>query len=297
MFLAYRVSRLIWLSLGSLAVAVGLSLLQGEAKPTAIISWLDVTGEGSVAVFSLLWITALLASRPPGRVTTLMLIGLNCFLFSATLDLLDEFYQYPISADWLGMVESIPAAFGMVVMSVALYLWHQEQLALGRQLQRREMSVRQHDLIDPITQLYRAEYWREQAKSCQVSGIDAFVAVVDINHFSQFNQRYGHHEGDRFLREIAQLLIMHVRAVDLVCRYAGDRFVLLLPQISLPEANELCFQLRLSIHHIAFRTGRQTTAIFQSARSVTALLSADTCLDSLLQRLNRQLDEAQRDVA
>jgi len=52
-----------------------------------------------------------------------------------------------------------------------------------------------------------------------------------VVNFSFVNRQYGIVEGDRILREIAHLLLMNIRKTDLVCRYAGDRFVILLPNI------------------------------------------------------------------
>jgi hypothetical protein len=75
-------------------------------------------------------------SRPSGKVTNLLVIGLSLVTFSAILDLFDEFMA-PISAiNWISLFESIPAAIGMFVMTYALYLWHLEQLALNQQLER-----------------------------------------------------------------------------------------------------------------------------------------------------------------
>lgn len=295
--LVLRHAGLLSLTLATLVLAIGLSLLNGTPKAWSVITWLDVVGEGSVAVFAALWILAALASRPPGKVTTMLVTGLNCFLFSATLDLLDEFSSYFASAHWLTVVESIPAAFGMVIMSVALYYWHLEQLALNRQLQRREWDYREHDQIDEITQLYRADYWRSRAHECQRSGNNAYVVILDINNFGRFNARFGIEEGNRFLREIAHLITMNIRACDLACRYAGDRFVLLLPQLTDTQAQELCHQLCCSIRNVAFKCNSQTLAIFNSARAAASPLQPFHELDDVLARLNHQLDDQIRDVA
>ena len=236
-------------------------------------------------------------SRPPGRVTVLLVAGLSFFNFSAMLDVFDEFTFYSDAAHWLSVVESIPAAMGMIVMSIALYCWHQEQLALNKQLQRREMWYRAHDQIDVITQLYRADYWRARAMELQEQGVKAAVVILDINDFSQFNLRYGHAEGDRFLKEISQLIVMNLRAVDLACRYAGDRFVILMPEIAADEASEFAGQLECSIRNVAFRSGGQTTAIFHSVRSVSAQLQQQVTLAEMMAGLNRQLDETSRQAA
>ena len=280
-----------------LGLALTLCVTNGQLKDIAEVEWLDVVGEGSICLLTLCWITAVMISRPPGKVTALLVAGLSFFNFSAMLDVFDEFTFYSDAAHWLSVVESIPAAMGMIVMSMALYWWHQEQLALNKQLQRREMWYRAHDQIDVITQLYRADYWRARAMELQEQGVNAAVVVLDINDFSQFNLRYGHAEGDRFLKEISQLIVMNLRAVDLACRYAGDRFVILMPEIAANEAREFALQLECSIRNVAFRSGGQTTAIFHSVRSVSAQLQQQVTLAEMMAGLNRQLDETSRQAA
>ncbi len=120
------------------ALAVCLAFMFGNAKESTVISGLDIVGEGSIAFLTLAWMLAALASRPPGKVTSLLTVGLGFFLFSVSLDFLDEFFHYPEEAYWLSMIESYPAAVGMVVMTAALYQWHLEQRALNLQLRHRE---------------------------------------------------------------------------------------------------------------------------------------------------------------
>lgn len=280
-----------------LGLAVALCVANGQLKDMAEVEWLDVVGEGSIGLLTLCWITVVMISRPPGTVTVLLVAGLSLFNFSALLDVFDEFSFYSDAAHWLSVVESIPAALGMFVMSIALYLWHQEQLALNKQLQRREMWYRAHHQIDVITQLYRADYWRARAMELQEQGEKAAVVVLDINDFSRFNLHYGHAEGDRFLREISQLIVMNLRAVDLACRYAGDRFVILMPAIAAEEAGEFARQLECSIRNVAFKSGGKTTAIFHSVRSVCGQLKQQSSLAEMMAGLNRQLDETSQQVA
>lgn len=279
------------------ASAIGLNVLHGHPKAMAEIELLDVLGEGSIVLLTLGWIVAALASRPPGKVTTLLILGLNCFMFTAMLDLLDEFQHYNAMSTWLSMIESLPAGVGMVIMSVALHGWHLEQKALNQQLRRREWDYRSHERIDEITHLYRGDYWRERVEAWQQCQQSGFVIVIDINDFSRFNRLYGQSEGDRFLKEVGQLLVMNIREIDLACRYAGDRFVLLMPRITVAEAEEIKQQLCNSIRHVAFRCNRQTTAIFTSARAVSAAVCSETDIDHLLRQLNCQLDEMHIDAA
>ena len=293
----YRQSHLIGASLASLSVAFYLAFSHGEVKPVADIAWLDVLGEGSVMFFALIWIVAAIASRPPGRVTTLMVAGLNCFAFTAILDFLDEVFAYPVATDWLSLFESMPASMGMVIMSVGLLAWHKEQKALNKQLQRREWAFRNHVQIDEVTQLYLADYWRERADDMIASGQDGYALMLDINGFSHFNQNHGYQEGNRFLQEIARLLVMQVRQDDLVCRFAGDRFIVLLPGVSAQFATSIASDIELSVRHLAFKSGGNTTAVFQSLRSALVPLTKAERASDALASLQQQLETSTSCVA
>ena len=279
------------------AIAISLALFLGNPKQRADISGLDIVGEGSIVLLTLAWILAALASRPPGKVTSLLVFGLGFFLFSATLDFLDEFLRYPDDAHWISMIESYPAAVGMVVMTAALYQWHLEQRALNLQLRRREWDYRDHDKIDPITQLYRAEYWKEQIQKLQQFNKSAVLAIIDINNFSLFNQQYGYTEGDRYLHEIAQLLVMNLRQHDLACRYAGDRFAILLPDVSPTQADIIIDEIKASIQHLAFRHELNTNAIYTSARSTHVTLLPNQTLSTVLNAMLTELERPQKSAA
>jgi len=80
------------------------------------------------------------------------------------------------------------------------------------------------------------------------------LAIIDIDHFKQFNDRYGHHAGDHALVSVAQALAggMH-RAADLVARFGGEEFVVLLPHTDLEGAAHLAEQLRLAVAGLAIQ--------------------------------------------
>jgi len=250
----------------------------------------DVVGEGSILVLTLLWSVAVLMSRPPGRVTSYLVIGLSLFTCSSLIDLFDEFTDQISTYSWISLIESIPAAVGMVVMSLALYWWHQEQLALNKQLNRRELDYRWHKEIDPITLLYHAKYFIERAKTHISNDRYTCIAVLDLVSFSSINRQFGMKEGDRMLREVGQVIVMNIRNTDLACRYAGDRFVLLMPNTQLAEAHKLVTQIELSIENIAFKPDNCRTSVFNKLRCIVGELPSRIDIEVALQQLNQDLD-------
>jgi diguanylate cyclase (GGDEF)-like protein len=70
------------------------------------------------------------------------------------------------------------------------------------------------------------------------------VAMLDLDHFKQYNDRRGHQAGDRFLKEAAAAWQAVVRKTDLVARYGGEEFAVLLPDCGLEDAMEIAGRLR-----------------------------------------------------
>jgi len=73
---------------------------------------------------------------------------------------------------------------------------------------------------------------------------DACPAILDLDHFKKFNDTYGHPAGDTLLRGAADGWVPKLRAVDLLGRYGGEEFIVLLPASSGPEAATVIDRLR-----------------------------------------------------
>ncbi len=94
---------------------------------------------------------------------------------------------------------------------------------------------------DQLTGLYNRRFLdiieaRELAL-CKRESKHLAVIMVDVDHFKKVNDSYGHPAGDEVLKRLASLLLEKVRATDVVCRYGGEEFLLLLP--NMPPANAL----------------------------------------------------------
>jgi diguanylate cyclase (GGDEF)-like protein len=73
------------------------------------------------------------------------------------------------------------------------------------------------------------------------------VAIVDLDHFKQYNDRHGHQAGDRLLREASARWRHELRATDVLCRYGGEEFGLLLPGCDLETGEILMDRLRAAM--------------------------------------------------
>ncbi|OGA01498.1 MAG: hypothetical protein A3H35_08605 [Betaproteobacteria bacterium RIFCSPLOWO2_02_FULL_62_17] len=104
-------------------------------------------------------------------------------------------------------------------------------------------ALRAQAARDPLTGVYNRGFCDEllnsQIASARRSGAAVAVMMVDVDHFKWINDTHGHAEGDRALRVIAQALAGVVRASDVVCRYGGEEFCLILPGTLLDSATLL----------------------------------------------------------
>ena len=291
------------LKLAALLLAANLALLlhlaAGDLKPMAEWVWLDILGEGGSALLALAWLLLILKSRPAGRVSSLLALGLGCVFFSWWVDALDEFIRLPDSITWDSWLESAPMPIGLLLMTVGLYHWHHEQLAISAQLEKRERLFREHRLFDKLTPLGAAEYLRRQLQlSLQHAGQaqPLSLVAVDLDNFSALNQRFGHAEGDAVLQAVSQQLLLNLRCQDLLCRLAGDRFVVLLPNTGETLARQLAGELQQAVAHLAHKT-RQHGERLHLRATVAVVMAVNEDPQTLLQRLNLALARAKQPLA
>lgn len=270
-----------------------LTISLGQYKSVASFDYLDIVGEGGITLMTLIWIFFTLASRPAGRVTNQLFFGLLLMHVSMLLDFLDEFIHYSEPSTWITTIESLPAPIGMVIMSLALFHWHQEQLCINQQLGRTERFFREHKFTDVISGLYSAEYMkqhiRDELNKPQQHQNGFALAMFDIHQFSQFNQQHGFANGDALLREIAQLIKMNVRDQDLVCRYASDRFIVLMPNTQGDIADKIMRQVQSSIAHLAYKLGESSHAVYPKVNCCSHQYVKETSYEKVLDDINQHL--------
>lgn len=212
-----------------LALLAGLFADQAAPRPFAQWRWMDIVGEGGMAIMVGVWLAYLRASRPAGPVSNWLCLGLACMLLGSYVDVLDEFWLLPKSVLWDNWLESTLTPLGMLLLTVGLHHWRGEQLALQRQLGPRERDFRDHRRIDALTQLADAGYMAEQIALERSAGRASTLLMLGWQGFDGVARRHGLAEADRMVQSASRLLLLHLPPDTLLCRYAGDRLVLLLP--------------------------------------------------------------------
>jgi diguanylate cyclase (GGDEF)-like protein len=226
----------------------------GETKPAGAWRWMDIVAEGGMAVVAGLWLVMTLSSRPGGLVTRLLAGGLAAVMLGSWADCLDEFFRVDKAALWDNWLEAL-VPFGMLVLTAGIYYWRHEQFMLNDHLAKRERLFRQHRAFDRVTQLADAAYLRHQIRLEQGRdpGGRCALVMLDIDGFHRINREEGQREGDRVLQAVGHMLLLNLRNEDLLCRYAGDRFALLLPGMgegdAMQLARHLCAMVAMMRHH------------------------------------------------
>lgn len=181
----------------------------------------------------------------------------------------------------------------------AKLLRSQQQMQHRLQAITEEKSALQAlSIRDPLTGLYNRRYLdevlpRELARSKR-AGNHLAVIMVDLDHFKKVNDQYGHAAGDEVLKAMAGLMIKDVRESDLVCRYGGEEFVAIMPNMSADQALDRIESWRQTAEGMSVVCGDRNVTVTLSAGIAAFPEHADSvdlllaCADEMLYQSKRE---------
>ncbi|HXR56486.1 MAG TPA: tetratricopeptide repeat-containing diguanylate cyclase [Casimicrobiaceae bacterium] len=149
---------------------------------------------------------------------------------------------------------------------------------------------------DPLTQLFNRRYLDSVTPglitSAERRNARLSLALLDLDHFKLVNDRHGHPAGDVVLREIGRVLPMSLRPADIVCRYGGEEFCVVLPDADSDGAERALASLAARLSDLRVSWNGSTLGGFTFSAGIAALGHKGTTLGDLLAAADRALYEA-----
>lgn len=123
-----------------------------------------------------------------------------------------------------------------------------------------QSELRAQAIRDPLTNLFNRRYLdetldRELARAAR-EHYPVCVIMLDLDHFKQVNDTYGHEAGDHVLKMLANTLVTRNRRGDFACRYGGEEFVVVMPNIAVNIAYQRAEELRVTLNSLAIPYGQ-----------------------------------------
>lgn len=157
---------------------------------------------------------------------------------------------------------------------------YQDELSqINNMLENKNREYETMASTDSLTGLYNrykfSELYLSSYKVMLQRNQEMSLLILDIDFFKKVNDTYGHNIGDQVLIQISHAIIKALRNIDIICRWGGEEFIMLLPTASLKNAQELANKLRISIEELELDiVGRITVSI-----GVASVKEGDTMQD------------------
>jgi diguanylate cyclase (GGDEF)-like protein len=141
-------------------------------------------------------------------------------------------------------------------LRLLMLLAHEASIAVEQARSIRELQ--EMAFVDPLTRAWNRNYWiqrfEEELIRGERLGQPLSLLMVDIDHFKAYNDTYGHLVGDEVLRMVAQVIKSCLREVDVVGRFGGEEFGVLLPDTDEAGANFVAERIRLMVERLDLGT-------------------------------------------
>jgi diguanylate cyclase (GGDEF)-like protein len=160
------------------------------------------------------------------------------------------------------------------------------------EIQQLRAELEERAIRDPLTNVYNRRYMVEfldnEIARAEREKTSTSVVMIDLDNFKQFNDTYGHQCGDVILQAFANFLMEHTRRGDVICRYGGEEFVILMPNAPLEIAYERAEAWRQDFSEAATDYDGMKFSITFSAGVATFPQHGSTS-DSILQAADKAL--------
>jgi diguanylate cyclase (GGDEF)-like protein len=149
--------------------------------------------------------------------------------------------------------------------------------------------------IDGLTDIFNKRYFADtlenELERAKRYNRELSLLMIDIDHFKKVNDRFGHRAGDHILKEIARIFVERSRRVDYVCRYGGEEFSIILPEVDVMGAFRFATTLRESVASHSFKFEQEEIPITISI-GVSDIMEDIQTTEDLIETADRRLYQA-----
>ena len=174
-----------------------------------------------------------------------------------------------------------------------------EQVVLSVANIRLREALRSQSVRDPLTGLYNRRYLEEimerETRRAVRSEQGLGLLMLDLDNFKNFNDTFGHDAGDTVLRESASFLLKSVRVEDVVCRFGGEEFVVVLPMASLEVTQARAERIRSRLRELSVTHHGRSLGTITVSVGVAELPQHGTTSKELLESADAALYRAKRE--
>lgn len=179
--------------------------------------------------------------------------------------------------------------FAMLNETVRINKSLQEEILRREEL---EVELKRQATTDPLTGLFnRRQYemlFRREQERLRRYGARLSLCVLDLDHFKRINDQYGHDLGDQALKHVANLFVATLRHSDIVGRFGGEEFILLLPDTDLDSAMQVINRLRERLQKSPLDNEGQPITL-TATFAVTEVQVDDTNIEDVIRRADKGL--------
>jgi diguanylate cyclase (GGDEF)-like protein len=187
-----------------------------------------------------------------------------------------------------------PEALSHAKRQLARTVAEQVGLAIAN-LHLRE-TLQNQSIRDSLTGLFNRRYLEEALQQelarAQRQQSPISIVMLDVDHFKQFNDTYGHDAGDFVLKAIGQTLRENIRGSDIACRYGGEEMTLVFPETTMAEAVKRAEQLRQLISQLDLSYGGKALNTLTASLGIAAFPEHGSHGNALIQTADAALYRA-----
>jgi len=178
------------------------------------------------------------------------------------------------------------------LFSAKLEAANEEMAAMNRKLQ--EMSY-----TDELTGVYNRRFFNlsleEEIRRSERYRHSFSLAILDIDHFKRINDEHGHSSGDMVLSEIGRILKANSRGSDVVCRFGGEEFAVVLPETGLDRAKHFAEKMLQSVRENEFALQESSTAKITASIGLSMYPSGGGTFEELVSTADKALYRAKNE--